>query len=155
MIKKERFKLFELFLLEGHSGFKYLNESIDEFLSDNFESGNSQKNSLYKFPIFQRKINSANKKKNNLNNSKFGRNREILKEVNKNFNINKPRFKNYEKKSQLKLKNLANNLKRNDSKKFHGFNKSKKSIVITEIKNIIEESFFYKKIDKKNISIYY
>ena len=131
MIKKERFKLFELSLLEeGHSGFKYLNESIDEFLSDNFESGYSQKNSLYKFPIFQRKINSANKKKNNLNNSKFGRNREILKEVNKNFNINKPRFKNYEKKSQLKLKNLANNLKRNDSKKFHGFNKSKKSIVI-------------------------
>jgi len=70
MNKRERFKLYELSCLEGNSGFNHLDKTLNEFLSDNFESGVPRKDDYYKFPIRQLKKNSPKKKQNNEKNQK-------------------------------------------------------------------------------------
>ena len=127
MIKKERFKLFDLSTLDGGSGYDHLNKSLKEFFSEHFESGKDNKESYYKFPIKRNIPNSPKKRQKNLN---FGSNKEISEEIkNQKYNLN--RYKN---KFQLEMLNLSNESNKLSTKKFHIFNKSKRKNVINLIK---------------------
>lgn len=125
MNKKERFNLFELSLIDGITKFNFLYNSINAFLSDNFESNLPQKNPLTKFPISQKKINSAKKKSNNTDKKKFGKNREILNEMKKTFKRKNNLFYKSPNNSQLELTNLSNELKKSSSSQFRTLDKNK------------------------------
>lgn len=126
MNKIERFKLYELSLLEGNTKFKYLNKSINEFLSDNFENDPYRKNYNFKFPISKKKIHLSKKKQYNLNKEEIRKNPEILDKIKKNFHYKKKLFHNMGNKSQMEIKSNTNR-SNNNSSKFKKINSDEES----------------------------
>ena len=115
MNKRERFKLFELSCLDGNSGYNHLDKSLNEFLSDNFESGVPRKDDYYKFPIRQIRKNSPKKKQNN----------EKNKKNDKKFRKRKAYwFNDYPNNPKLDLLTLSKKFNKKRTKKFPILNKN-------------------------------
>ena len=92
MINSDRFKIFDLSTLDNATSYDLLTKSLDEFLSENFESRKQKNDSYYKFPIQKKISNLSKSKQKNLNFLKY---KGIFNKI---------------KKQKYNLNNRANNL---------------------------------------------
>ena len=127
MINSERFKIFDLSTLDNATSYDLLTKSLDEFLSENFESRKQKNDSYYKFPIQKKISNLSKSKQKNLNFLKY---KGIFNKIKKQkYNLN-----NRANNLQLDMLSFSNESNQDRRKDFHIFNKNKRKTAINLIK---------------------